>query len=181
MGMLTSGRVEIAAPAAEVFDWLIDPVKLTAWLGGAGGMPEDASELHVGWTATNDTPAGAVKVEITAYEPPASLAYRSTYEGGDQIATYTLIEVEGKTTLTLEGDTDWGRPKGGLEGQLDQALAGQPESVKSAAEGVIEKLEEGLEHGAFDSAAQPQLQQAVDASLQKLKSLVEAGESSAKV
>ena len=180
MGMLTSGRVEIAAPAADVFDWLIDPVKLTAWLGGAGGMPEDPKELHVGWSSTSDTPAGDVKVEITAYEPPTDLAFRSTYTGGDSISTYKLTEVDGKTTLTLEGDTDWGRPKGGFDAALDSALAGQPESMRAAAEQQMEVLEEQLEHGAFDSAAQAQMQQSLDASLLKLKSLIEAAGATAK-
>jgi uncharacterized protein YndB with AHSA1/START domain len=180
MGMLTSGRVEIAAPAMDVFDWLINPVKLTAWLGGSGGMPEDAAQLHVGWSSTSDTAAGDVKVEITTYEPPTHLVYRSTYSGGDSISTYTLNEVDGRTTLALEGDTDWGRPKGGLEAALDQALTGQPESMRVAAEAQIEKLEDQLEHGAFDSQAQPQLQQAVDAQLVKLKALIEGGVPTAK-
>ena len=57
MGMLTKGRVEIAAPAADVFDWLVDPVKLTAWLGGAGGMPEDPRDLHVGMEQHQRHPA----------------------------------------------------------------------------------------------------------------------------
>jgi uncharacterized protein YndB with AHSA1/START domain len=178
--MLTSGRVEIAAPAADVFDWLIDPVKLTAWLGGAGGMPEDPKELHVGWSSTTDTPAGSVRVEITEFDPPTHLAYRSTYTGGDSISTYKLTEVDGTTTVTLEGDTDWGRPKGGFDAVLDSALAGQPESVREAAEHQMEEMEDQLEHGKFDSLAQPQLQQSVDASLLKLKSLVEAGAATAK-
>ena len=173
MGMLTSGRIEITAPAADVFDWLIDPVKLTAWLGGSGGMPENAEELHVGWSSTSDTPAGSVMVEITAYDPPWHLAYRSTYEGGDSISTYRLTEVGGKTTLALEGDTDWGRPKGGLEAQVDQALAGQPEAMRQMAEAQIEDLEQRLDGGAFDSVGQKTLQQAVDAQLEKLKTLVE--------
>ena len=180
MGMLTSGRIEIAAPAMDVWAWLIDPVKLTTWLGAAGGMPEDPAELHVGWTATNDSPAGPVRVEITSFEPPTLLAYRSTYAGGDQIATYRLTEGDGITTLVLEGDTDWGRPEGGLEASLEKAMEGQSPEAVSAAQGILDQVEERLEHGDFDSSAQPQLQQAVDASLTKLKTLVEAGESTAK-
>ncbi|CAN5286420.1 hypothetical protein BH11ACT3_BH11ACT3_15400 [soil metagenome] len=162
MGMLTSGRVEIAAPAMDVFDWLVDPVKLTAWLGGSG--------------------AGSAKVEITAFEPPTHLVYRSTYTGGDSISTYTLTEVDGHTTLVLEGDTDWGRPTGGLEAAADQAMAGQPESVLAAAEAQMVALEQQLGDGAFDATAQPQLQlqQAVDAQLAKLKVLVEGSQTAKK-
>ena len=174
MGMLTHGRVEIAAPASEVFDWLIDPVKLTAWIGGSGGMPENAADLHVGWSSVTDTPAGNVTIELTVYEPPTALGYRSTYEGGDSISTYRLTEGEGTTTLVLEGDTDWGRPKGGFDAVLDSAMAGQPDEVRQAAEVQLDALEERLEHGDFDSVAQQQMQQSVDASLVKLKSLIEA-------
>ena len=45
MGMQTNGRIEIAKPAAEVFRWLVEPEKLTAWAGGAGLMPADPSTL----------------------------------------------------------------------------------------------------------------------------------------
>jgi uncharacterized protein YndB with AHSA1/START domain len=178
--MLTSGRIEIAAPAVDVWAWLIDPVKLTTWLGASGGMPEDPAELHVGWSATNETAAGAVRVEITVFEPPTRLAYHSTYTGGDQLSTYYLTEGDGVTTLTLEGDTDWGRPKGGMEAALDEAMKDQPAATVAAAEGMLDRLEDQLESGAFDSAAQPQLQQAVEANLTRLKTLVEAGEQTAK-
>jgi uncharacterized protein YndB with AHSA1/START domain len=171
--MLTTGRVEIAAPASEVFGWLIDPVKLTAWLGASGGMPDDPAELHVGWSATSETAAGPVTVEVTEYDPPTRLAYRSTYTGGDQLSTYRLTELEGMTTLTLEGDTDWGRPAGGFDAVLDSALDGQPEDVRAAAAAQLDALEDRLQGGAFDALGQGQLQQAVDASLQKLKALIE--------
>lgn len=180
MGMLTHGRVEIAAPASEVFDWLIDPVKLTAWLGGGGGMPDNPAELHVGWSSVTDTPAGNVTVELTTYEPPTHLAFRSTYDGGDSISTYTLVEGDGITTLTLDGDTDWGRPKGGFDAVLDSALKGQPAEMREAAEAQLDALEVQLEHGDFDSAAQQQMQQSLDASLLKLKSLIEAAGATAK-
>jgi uncharacterized protein YndB with AHSA1/START domain len=174
--MLTSGRVEIAAPAAEVFDWLIDPVKLTTWLGGSGGMPEDASQLHAGWTSTSDNPpVGKVTVEMIEYEPPTRLKYRSTYTGGDSVSGYTLTEGEGVTTLVLEGDTDWARPEGSWDAAIDKAMEGQSAEVRAAAEAQLDVVEDQLEHGAFDDLAKGQMQQAVDVSLQKLKALVEAG------
>lgn len=175
MGMLTTGRVEIAAPAAEVFAWLIEPAKLVAWLGTSGAMPEDTSQLHVGWSSTTDSPPmGKVTVEITSYDPPHELGSRSTYQGGDSITTYRLVEGEGVTTLTLEGDTDWARPEGSWDAAIDKALEGQPDDVRASAEEQLDKVEDQLEHGAFDSLAQGQMQQALDASLQKLKTLVEA-------
>ena len=176
MGMLTKGRVEIAAPAKDVFAWLIEPAKLTTWLGTAGAMPEDTSQLHVGWSATTDAPpVGKTTVEITAYDPPNELGCRTTYAGGDSITTYRLVEGDGVTTLTLDGDTDWARPEGAWEASMDQALAGQSEEVKQAAEAQLDQVEDQLEAGAFDGMAQGQMQAALDASLQKLKTLVEAG------
>jgi hypothetical protein len=91
-----------------------------------------------------------------------------------------VTEVDGRTTLVLEGDTDWGRPKGGMDAAVDQALAGQPQAMVDAAEAQLAALEQQLEQGAFDSTAQPQLQQAVDAQLVKLKALVEGGQTTAK-
>ena len=176
MGMLTKGRVEIAAPAKDVFAWLIEPVKLTTWLGTAGAMPEDSSQLHVGWSSTTDTPpVGKMTVEITSYEPPTVLGSRSTYQGGDSITTYRLVEGDGVTTLTLEGDTDWARPEAAWEGAMDKAMEGQPAEMKQAAEQQLDQVEDQLEHGAFDSMAQGQMQAALDASLQRLKTLIEAG------
>lgn len=175
MGMLTKGRVEIAAPAKDVFAWLTEPAKLTTWLGATGGMPEDTSQLHVGWSNTTDTPpVGKVTVEITAYDPPNVLGSRSTYQGGDSITTYHLVEGDGVTTLTLEGDTDWARPEGVWEETIDKALAGQPADVREDAEEQLDKVEDQLDAGAFDGMAQGQMQAALDASLQKLKALVEA-------
>jgi uncharacterized protein YndB with AHSA1/START domain len=174
--MLTSGRVEIAAPAQEVFAWLIEPAKLTTWLGAAGGMPEDTAQLHAGWSTTVDTPPlGKVTVEMIAYEPPTHLEYRTTYQGGDSISTYRLTEGDGVTTLTLEGDTDWARPEGSWDAALDKAMVGQSAEAHAMAEAQLDKVEDQLEHGAFDDLAKGQMQQAVDASLAKLKTLVEAG------
>jgi uncharacterized protein YndB with AHSA1/START domain len=174
--MLTSGSVQIAAPAREVWAWLVEPVRLTAWLGAAGGMPEDSSQLVAGWTSTTDTPPlGKVTVEILAYQPPERLEYRTTYAGGDSISTYRLVEGDGVTTLTLEGDTDWARPEGAWDAALDSAMEGQPAEVREAAEAQLDQVEEQLEQGRFDTLAQDQMQTAVESSLTKLKALIEAG------
>ncbi|CAN5410222.1 hypothetical protein BH09ACT4_BH09ACT4_07480 [soil metagenome] len=175
MGMLTSGRVDIAAPAKDVFEWLIEPAKLTTWMGAAGAMPEDSSQLHVGWSSTSDSPPmGKVTTELIEYEPPIRLTLRTTYPGGDSISGYTLTEGDGKTTVVLEGDTDWSRPEGAWDAAIDKQLEGQPADIKAAAEAQFDKVEEQLEQGDFDDLAKGQMQQSIDASLQKLKTLVEA-------
>lgn len=149
MGMLTSARVDIAAPATDVWVWLVEPARLTRWLGGTGAMPEDSSVLQPGWSTTIDAPpVGRVTLEIQEYVPPVRLRYRSVYAGGDAITTCTLTEGEGFTTLLLEGDTDWARPEGAWQGELDAALG--------------DRAEEAMQHS-------------LDASLQKLKALIEAG------
>jgi uncharacterized protein YndB with AHSA1/START domain len=174
--MLTNGRIAIAAPASEVFAWLIEPAKLTAWLGGAGGMPEDSSQLQAGWTGSSDAPpVGRVSIEIREYEPPTRLEYRTVYSGGDALTSYRLAEGDGVTTLTVEGDTDWARPEGSWDRMLDATMAGQPDSAREMAEAQLDRAEEQLSQGAFDDMAQPQMQQSLDASLQKLKALIEAG------
>jgi uncharacterized protein YndB with AHSA1/START domain len=175
MGMLTNGRIDIAAPAADVFAWLVEPAKLTAWLGASGGMPEDTSQLRAGWSSTSDSPPlGRVTVEVLAFDPPAHLELRQTYTGGDSISTYRLTEGDGVTTLTLEGDTDWARPVGAWDAAIDAALDGQPEDVRAAAEAQLDQVEDRLGAGGFESLAQGQMQQALDSSLQKLKALIEA-------
>ena len=138
-------------------------------------MPEDASQLHAGWTGSTDSPpVGRVSLEIREYDPPTRLEYRSVYHGGDAIASYRLVEGDGVTTLTLEGDTDWARPEGTWDELVDTALAGQPESVRGIAEAQLDAVEAQLDGGQFDGMAQSQMQQSLDASLQKLKALIEA-------
>lgn len=175
MGMLTKGRVDIAAPAAEVFSWLIEPAKLTAWLGGAGAMPEDSSLLAAGWTSTTDVPpVGTTTIEIVTWDPPKRLDYLTTYAGGDSHTSYQLSEGDGVTTFVCESDTDWARPEGLWDSAIDQAATGQSDEVRETIETQMDALEDKLDTGAFDGMAQGQMQAALDASLQKLKSLIEA-------
>ena len=175
MGMLTHSRAEIAAPATEVFSWLIEPAKLTAWLGGAGGMPEDSSVLKPGWTSTTDVPpVGKTTIEIVTWDPPHKLEYLTTYAGGDAHTNYDLAEGDGVTTLVCESDTDWARPEGLWDAAVDSAVQGQPEGTREAIEQQLDQMEDKLDAGMFDGMAQGQMQAALDASLQKLKSLIEA-------
>ena len=175
MGMLTNTRIEIAAPATEVFAWLTDPAKLTAWLGGAGGMPEDSSVLEPGWTTTTDNPpVGKTTIEIVTWDPPTRLDYLTTYAGGDAHTSYQLAEGDGVTTLVCESDTDWARPAGMWDSAVDAAVAGQPEEVRDAVGQQLDQMEDKLDAGVFDGMAQGQMQSALEASMQKLKGLIEA-------
>ncbi|MEO5921168.1 MAG: SRPBCC family protein [Pseudolysinimonas sp.] len=175
MGMLTHSRVEIAAPASEVFSWLTEPAKLTAWLGGAGGMPEDPSVLAAGWTSTTDVPpVGKTTIEIVTWDPPKRLDYLTTYTGGDSHTSYQVAEGDGVTTLVCESDTDWARPEGLWDSAIDKAAAGQSEEMRETLETQMDSLEGQLDAGAFDGIAQGQMQSVLDASLQKLKALIEA-------
>jgi len=181
MGMLTKSRVEIAAPAAEVLYWLTEPPKLTAWLGGAGGMPEDSSVLEPGWTTTTDNPpVGTTTIEIVTWDPPRRLDYLTTYAGGDAHTSYQLAEGDGVTTLICESDTDWARPEGLWDAAVDSAVAGQPEAVRDVVEGQLDQMEDRLDAGMFDGMAQGRMQSALDASMQKLKALIEAAAPTAK-
>jgi hypothetical protein len=68
MALVTHATVTIEAVPSEVFAWLIDPAKLTTWLGAPGGMPENASELHAGWTgsSTMAAPVGGTDLTVDA-------------------------------------------------------------------------------------------------------------------
>jgi uncharacterized protein YndB with AHSA1/START domain len=181
MGMLTKSRAEIAAPAAEVFSWLTEPAKLTAWLGGAGGMPEDPSVLAAGWTTVTDNPpVGKTTIEIVTWDPPRRLDYLTTYAGGDAHTSYQLAEGDGVTTLVCENDTDWARPTDLWDAAVDSAVAGQPDGVRDIVEGQLDQMENNLDAGLFDGMAQTQMQSALDASMQKLKALIEAASPASK-
>lgn len=175
MGMLTSARVDIGAPAADVFPWLVEPAKLTAWLGAAGGMPDDPAQLHAGWSATVESPPiGRTTIEIREYDPPTRLEYRTVYAGGDAITSYRLTEGDGITTLSCDGDTDWARPEGAWDAAVDAAVEGEPEGTHAAVQAQLDEVELQLDAGRYDALAREPMQQALEASLQKLKALVEA-------
>jgi uncharacterized protein YndB with AHSA1/START domain len=65
MELVTHATVTIEAVPSEVFTWLIDPAKLTTWLGAPGGMPENASELHAGWTGSSTMAAHVGGTDLT--------------------------------------------------------------------------------------------------------------------
>lgn len=174
MGMRTSATVEIAAPIAEVFSWLVEPGKLTAWLGGPGGMPDDPSQLHEGATMTAAAPGiagGEVTMRIDAWDPPNGYTVTSTYPGGSQRVSYRLAGTADRTSLTCEGESDWAEPD---PSRMDAALAGQPAEWQQVARAWVEQMLDRVDEGAYDAMAQPGLQAALEEQLAKLKQLVES-------
>jgi uncharacterized protein YndB with AHSA1/START domain len=177
MGMITTATIDIAAPREEVFSWLVEPAKLTAWLGASSGFPEDPAELRVGYTQTYAMPTqGAPRdatFTITAYEPPTTLGSRLVYEGGDQLSTYRLTDHDGGTRIELLADTDWGAMD---MAAVEQTLAALPADQQETVRAQLAQMQAQLAAGAFDESTKVQLQQSLDGSMAKLKQLVEAVE-----
>jgi len=173
MGMKTSAQIQIAKPAAEVFRWLIEPQKLTAWAGGPGVMPADPSVLHSGFEASGPIPAlaGDAKMRIENWNPPLGFGVTMTYAGGDATTTYALSESGGTTTLSCSSDTDWGKPD--LSNMEKQAAQQSPE-IQAAMHHAIDLMNQQMAAGALDATAQQGMQAALEASLAKLKQLAEA-------
>lgn len=172
MGMQTSGTVEIAKPVAEVFRWLVEPAKLTAWTGSAGLYPADPSELREGFEATGTIPAmaGVATLRVRGWNPPLGYTVVMTYPGGDSTTTYELREAGGVTALTVRSDTDWGTPD---LSAMDGQLAGQSPEVQAAMQQALELMTSQVGTGAYDVTAQAGMQASLHESLVKLKSLVE--------
>lgn len=175
MGMKTSAQIQIAKPAAEVFRWLVDPAKLTAWAGGAGLMPADPSSLHSGFEASGPIPAlsGEARLRIENYHPPLGFAVTMTYAGGDATTTYTLSESGGTTTLASSSDSDWGKPD---LSEMERQAAQQSPAIQAAMHHAIDLMNQQVAAGAFDATAQQGMQAALEASLAKLKQLAEAAQ-----
>ncbi|CAN5562651.1 hypothetical protein BH10ACT7_BH10ACT7_32870 [soil metagenome] len=176
MGMATKASVTIDAPREEVFRWLVEPEKLTIWMGSAGAMPADPSQLKVGFTAQGTMPApGGTRpntLTVTAWDPPSTFGCTITYEGGDSVSMYTLATAGSGTRLELSGDTDWAQAD---LSQLDTALAGQDPAAQAVGRGMINGLMRLFRSGAWDGPTRKLMQKSVEDSLAKLKGLVEAG------
>jgi uncharacterized protein YndB with AHSA1/START domain len=173
MGMQTSAQITIAKPAAEVFRWLVEPERLTAWAGGPGIMPADPSVLRSGFEASGPIPAlaGDAHMRIENWNPPLGFAVTMTYAGGDATTTYALAESGGQTTLTSSSDTDWGKPD---LSEMEKQMAQQSPEIQAAMHHAIDLMNSQVGSGAYDATAQAGMQSALEQSLAKLKSLVEA-------
>lgn len=175
MSLKTSAAVEIAAPPAEVFRWITEVDKLTTWMGGAGAMPADSSQLKVGFTAQGTMPAPegqrATTLTVTAWDPPASFGCTIAYPGGDSIALYTLAATPTGTRLELTGDTDWASMD---RSALDREMDKQSQAVQDLVDDQVEAMMARFTSGAFDSGTQAAMQKSVEDSLAKLKILIES-------
>jgi uncharacterized protein YndB with AHSA1/START domain len=171
--MQTSAQIAIAKPAAEVFRWLVEPERLTAWAGGPGLMPADPAVLRSGFETSGPIPAlaGEAHMRVENWNPPFGFAVTMTYAGGDATTTYTLVEFGAATTLTSTSDTDWGKPD---LSAMEQQMAQQSPEVQAALHHAIDLMNSQVGSGAYDATAQAGMQTALEQSLAKLKSLVES-------
>jgi uncharacterized protein YndB with AHSA1/START domain len=174
MGMQTKAQITIAKPATDVFRWLVEPDRLSAWAGGAGLMPADPAALHSGFEASGPIPAlaGDAHLRIENWNPPLGFAVTMTYAGGDATTTYALAESGGQTTLTSSSDADWGKPD---LSAMEQQMAQQSPEIQAAMHHAIDLMNSQVGSGAYDATAQQGMQAALEQSLTKLKELAEAG------
>lgn len=175
MGMVTSAGIDISARREVVFGWLVEADKLTTWMGSAGAMPADRSQLRAGFTAHGTMPAPGGErpntLTITRWEPPAFFGATISYDGGESRSLYTLTEVDAGTRLHLDSETDWAAAD---LSQLDTALAGQDPAARKIGELLMSGLMKLFRSGAWDNPTQKLMQKELEKSLARLKQLVEA-------
>ena len=102
-------RVEIGAPPATVFPWLVDPDRLSRWISGfIGSEPIGSGEVRVGSRSRDIIEAEGrrieVETEIVEVRPGERLAVRITSSDHDQFDSYDLDARDGGTELTYRSD-----------------------------------------------------------------------------
>ena len=102
-------RVEIGAPPAAVFPWLVEPDRLSRWIGGfVGSEPIGSGEVRVGSRSRDIIEAEGRRIEleteIVELRPGERLAVRITSPSHDQIDSYDLDARDGSTELTYRSD-----------------------------------------------------------------------------
>ena len=102
-------RVEIDAPPATVFPWLVDPDRLSRWISGfVGSEPIGSGEVRVGSRSRDIIEAEGrrieVETEIVELRPGERLAVRITSSSHDQDDSYDLDARDGATDLTYRSD-----------------------------------------------------------------------------
>ena len=102
-------RVEIGAPPATVFPWLVDPDRLSRWISGfVGSEPIGSGEVRVGSRSRDIIEAEGrrieVETEIVELRPGKRLAVRITSSGHDQVDSYDLDARDDSTELTYRSD-----------------------------------------------------------------------------
>jgi uncharacterized protein YndB with AHSA1/START domain len=102
-------RVEIGAPPATVFPWLVDPDRLARWIGGfIGSEPIGSGEVRVGSRSHDTIEAEGrrfeVETEIVELQPGKRVAFRITSPDHRQTDSYDLDGRDGATELTYRSD-----------------------------------------------------------------------------
>jgi uncharacterized protein YndB with AHSA1/START domain len=102
-------RVEIGAPPATVFPWLVDPDRLSRWISGfVGSEPIGSGEVRVGSRSRDIIEAEGrrieVETEIVALVPGERLAVCITSSSHDQFDGYDLAARDGATELTYRSE-----------------------------------------------------------------------------
>ena len=182
MPFRTSGRVEIAAPPAQVFSWLVEREKLRTWVGGnVDQYPADASELRVGYRSKSTFPAPDgprdSELEITAYDPPREVGMTQTYAGGHNVASYRLSESGGGTVLELESTTDPAAAPTSVPDEVEKQIEAMPDAQEAMARAGMEQAMRMMQTMKIDEnpMVAKAMQDKVDSDLARLKQLVEGG------
>jgi uncharacterized protein YndB with AHSA1/START domain len=179
MPLQTTRTIEIGAPPHEVFTWLVEADKLTAWSDATSQLPADSSALHLGWQTKGSFPAPdgprAFEFEITAYAPPHELAYVDTYAGGKATASYRLTETADGTHLETAMSADTAAAPTAVPDAVKAQIESLPEGQRQMAEQQIAAAMQQMQ--GYDAASNPAVVEAwgakIDAELSKLKELVE--------
>ena len=105
----SESRVEIGAPPATVFPWLVEPDRLSRWISGfIGSEPIGSGEVRVGSRSHDTIEAEGrrfeVETEIVELEPGKRVAFRITSDSHDQTDSYALDARDGATELTYRSD-----------------------------------------------------------------------------
>ena len=179
MPLQTTRTIEIGAPPAEVFTWLIEPDKFKAWTDAESKLPVDTSQLRVGYSldGTFQAPDGQRQYHfvITAYDPPSALAYEDDYAGGKATVSYRLTESGAGTQLEAAMSADTAAPVSTVPEAVKTQIAQLPAMQRQMAEQQMQAAMQQMQ--GYDAGSNPQAVQAwnekIDAELSRLKTLVE--------
>ena len=108
--MRVHASILIQRPIAAVFAYLITPDQLPGWVAGvatADGPPPDQQEVGATLALHRTAPPGRTRStwEVTAYEPPRTLALRGLDNGAGVEVRWTLEAVpSGATRIWVDAD-----------------------------------------------------------------------------
>ena len=115
-GARYSAEVEINAPSQLVFSWMTEPEKLTQWIRGlVGSEPIGDPGLKVGARSLETIEEGGrtcvMESEVLELVPNEKLVVALEMKRGPtmkSIASYTLLEEAGRTTVRLDQEGSYG-------------------------------------------------------------------------